>query len=294
MAEYSKKTVADLQEILKSRGLASSGKKADLIARLTEADKAAESKGKQNTLLHDFMACASRVSAQTTSHLIPSYSCAFTLTVVAEAEPEPQHEPAVEEPAPADPVEPTPEVPQDAGPSGNQADGQVAEQSGDADPAAATAEEKNFALNLAASDIDKEMEKRKARAERFKTGGQANADAELTETATADTDALKNLERAKRFGTGQTAIGMLDSALSSERERGPRGKKRTAGPVEESAVMDDPGLKQNFNRRGRHGRDKRRNGPPGAKPTGITKPAVANDKDRQAAEARKKRFASGS
>lgn len=46
MSEYSKKTVADLQEILKSRGLASSGKKADLIARLTEADKAAESEGK--------------------------------------------------------------------------------------------------------------------------------------------------------------------------------------------------------------------------------------------------------
>lgn len=141
------------------------------------------------------------------------------------------------------------------------------------------------------------MEKRKARAERFKTGGQANADAEVTETATADTDALKNLERAKRFGTGQTAIGMLDSALPSERERGPRGKKRNAGPVEESATLDDPGLKQNFNRRGRHGKDKRRNGPPGAKPTGVAKAApvaYTNEKDRQAAEARKKRFAAGS
>lgn len=45
MAEYSKKTVADLTEILKSRGLGTSGKKADLIARLTEADKAAETTG---------------------------------------------------------------------------------------------------------------------------------------------------------------------------------------------------------------------------------------------------------
>lgn len=201
----------------------------------------------------------------------------------------------MEEAAAAAPVEPTPQEPEQTNPSENQADGQVAEQSTGADAAAAAAEEKNFALNLAASDVDKEMEKRKARAERFKTGGQANADAELTETATADTDALKNLERAKRFGTGQTAIGMLDSALSTDRERGPRGKKRT-GPVEESAVMDDPGLKQNFNRKGRHGRDQRRKGPPGAKPTGITKaaPAVANEKDRQAAEARKKRFAAAS
>jgi len=45
MAEYSKKTVADLTEILKSRGLPASGKKADLIARLSEADKAAETTG---------------------------------------------------------------------------------------------------------------------------------------------------------------------------------------------------------------------------------------------------------
>ena len=45
MVDYGKKTVADLQEILKSRSLPSSGKKADLIARLQEADKAAESNG---------------------------------------------------------------------------------------------------------------------------------------------------------------------------------------------------------------------------------------------------------
>ena len=40
------KLAAELQEILKSRGLASSGKKADLIARLTESDQAAEVEGK--------------------------------------------------------------------------------------------------------------------------------------------------------------------------------------------------------------------------------------------------------
>lgn len=63
MAEYSKKTVAELQEILKSRGLASSGKKADLIARLAEADKAAESKGKQTPSSRFSEACASTSSA---------------------------------------------------------------------------------------------------------------------------------------------------------------------------------------------------------------------------------------
>jgi len=46
MPEYAKKTVAELTEILKGRSLPHSGKKAELIARLNEADKVAEaSKG---------------------------------------------------------------------------------------------------------------------------------------------------------------------------------------------------------------------------------------------------------
>src|SRR5687767_13789636 len=40
--EYSKKPHAELIEILKSRSLPHSGKKADLVARLQEADKAEE------------------------------------------------------------------------------------------------------------------------------------------------------------------------------------------------------------------------------------------------------------
>lgn len=143
---------------------------------------------------------------------------------------------------------------------------------------------KDYSIGIGASDVDNEMAKRKARAERFKIA-QPTADAEVTESATADADAQKHLERAKKFGTGSTAIGKLDEALSSER---PRGKDRSAG---ESNVLDDPGLKKNFGRRGRfNGRKKGGLG----KPTGVGKPsnsAYSNDKDRQAAEARKKRFA---
>jgi hypothetical protein len=42
MPDYQKKTVAELTEILKGRSLPHSGKKAELIARLNEADKAAK------------------------------------------------------------------------------------------------------------------------------------------------------------------------------------------------------------------------------------------------------------
>lgn len=177
-------------------------------------------------------------------------------------------------------------APEDA--QANQVDDQTAEPANE-ETAALSVEQKTFTLNLAASDVDQEMAKRKARAERFQTGGQANAEPEATETATADTDALKNLERAKRFGTGQTAIGKLDEALPSERERGFRGKKRGTGAVDENATLDDPGLKQNFKGKPRFAQ--RRRGGPG-KPTAVAKPSTFNnDKDRQAAEARKKRFA---
>ena len=44
MPEYGKKTVAELQEILKGRSLPHTGKKAELVARLNEADKTGEAK----------------------------------------------------------------------------------------------------------------------------------------------------------------------------------------------------------------------------------------------------------
>ena len=42
MTDYAKKTVKELQEILGTKGLPTSGKKAELVARLHESDKAAE------------------------------------------------------------------------------------------------------------------------------------------------------------------------------------------------------------------------------------------------------------
>lgn len=47
MVDYAKKTVVELQEILKARNLPHTGKKAELVARLTEADQEAEVNGKQ-------------------------------------------------------------------------------------------------------------------------------------------------------------------------------------------------------------------------------------------------------
>lgn len=55
MVDYAKKTVAELQEILKSRSLPHTGKKADLIARLNEADTAVDQAGMPQSLLQKSM-----------------------------------------------------------------------------------------------------------------------------------------------------------------------------------------------------------------------------------------------
>lgn len=44
MSDYSSQTVPQLKELLKAKGLATDGKKADLVQRLAEADQAAETK----------------------------------------------------------------------------------------------------------------------------------------------------------------------------------------------------------------------------------------------------------
>lgn len=45
MSEYSKKTVAELQSILRSHGITPTGKKADLVARLEEYDASNSKEG---------------------------------------------------------------------------------------------------------------------------------------------------------------------------------------------------------------------------------------------------------
>jgi len=75
------------------------------------------------------------------------------------------------------------------------------------------------------------MEKRKKRAERFGTAPSASETGAVG-TEQEDDEAMKALERAKRFGTGQTAMGKLDEALPLEREN-----KRRA----EASIMGDPG-----------------------------------------------------
>jgi SAP domain-containing ribonucleoprotein len=143
----------------------------------------------------------------------------------------------------------------------------------------------DYSMGLNQSSYDDELKKRKARAERF------GAPAEEV-----DAEAQKAAERAKRFGTDGAENGgveKLDKALPMERER--KGKRGREG----ESSLDDPGLKHGRGGKRRFQGKGGRNDRPGEKPTGVQKAAgkatgvFSSEKDRLAAEARKKKFATG-
>ena len=141
------------------------------------------------------------------------------------------------------------------------------------EPAAEEAKEpeKDYSQGLVDRTIDEEIEKRKARARKFGTA--------------EDTDDIKALERAKRFGTTDLP-GLLNKALSTERKRGRDGDEKDGGIRKRSRGPH----------RGRGGRDRR----PGRERTPVSGsgggggsggyPSWMNKEDRERADARKAKF----
>ncbi|MCJ1440543.1 MAG: hypothetical protein MMC23_001027 [Stictis urceolatum] len=287
-ADYSKRKNADLEDLLRSRSLPHTGKKAELVARLVESDASA-----------DLSASAPDAPTATAEDEIDWDEPAATSAPAAAAlaaggtgqVPNPEAVPnqlkgentsategkgsVVIQPGEGDSgastlgVQTSPvtgeakteaELATDADADANANANAQAEKD-----AAAEKEKFDFSANLEKSSLEAELAKRKARAARF---GIQDADAG---------EATRTLERAKRFGTaagGESAGGPagsevkgLDMALP-ERER-----KRGRGAVEQG---------------GREGkrRDSRRREGRGAG-------GGQRDKDRTASEARAKRFGAG-
>ena len=248
--DYSKKTVAELQELLKSRSLPHTGKKADLIARLQQNDTegasaapATESKAdNEDEITDDWTADA---DAATTD--------ARAAAMAAGGKGQPANPPAV------------PNQAVDTDPS-KTADLKVASPTKEkkkADGADGEKEEKevekvDFTSGIKETSIDEELAKREKRAARFGT------------TATTDEEANKAIERAKKFGTEPKVVKGLDQALpersrkrgrgegDGRRENGGRGKRTQLDPKAERARKD---------------------------------PGWMTNKDKEAAEKRKRRFA---
>jgi len=272
--DYSKKTNAELVEILKSRSLAHTGKKADLVARLQEDDEknaGAPAEAKTDAAAEDVIDWDDDAPTEAVKPATEAGAAAIA---------------AGGKGAVANPVA-VPNQKLDTDPAATEE--LKVESAGAADVVAQTegvtqeAEQKpavDYTRGLPATELEEELKKRKARAEKFGI---------VEDHETAVQEAEKQLARAKRFGTGGDAEGGptvgvqgLDQALPDERSR-KRGRNEQGG---------------RGGKRRDHGRNRNRNGPRdgvqkrtgGGNPAGRPKP-VMNEKDLAAMEARKKRFA---
>lgn len=296
MANYDSQKVPDLKALLTERGLPTTGKKSDLIERLTKDDeKKAEPTASAPAKIHpedeidwDDEEEASADAPKTTS--APSEKIESKTTV-----------PASE-----------PEVVAKAGGTGQPPNPQaVPNQKADIDPSATDdlsvkppTEEKDegadtkddakkeepavdFTKGVAASNLDEEIEKRRKRAARFGL------------TIPEDDPNLKLLERAKKFGASGPPKG-LDEALP-ERERRKRGrednedggrhKRRGGGRADGGRRSDNRQGRGNQDGGRRDNRDNRDNRREGGRSNGGG-PSWMSEGDRQRLQSRKDRFAS--
>ncbi|KAJ5173069.1 hypothetical protein N7492_005662 [Penicillium capsulatum] len=246
--DYSKKTNAELVEILKARSLPHTGKKADLVARLQQDDeKKAVAPADTKADAEDVIDWDDEVPADPT-----------TTKPAPEAADDKGAEPAAE-------------------PEQKASTGAPETKTETTKPAEAESKPAvDYTKGLPASELEEELKKRKARAEKFGI---------VEDEDTALKEAEKKLQRANRFGTAETSTSVgvkgLDEALSTEpsrkrarNEQGGRGGKR----------------RDNRNRNRHENRNQNRGGggDGGQKKTEQKK---WSDQDTQAMEARKKRFA---
>lgn len=267
MADYTKMKNTELEALLKERNLPHHGRKADMIARLQEADQADPSSAPKSEPAKPAPKPTAKPVESTAKPTAPAPSAT---TNNAQSEPNP----GVEKTTNASKTEQA------------EPDEATNEQSRDGEEAKPAT---SFSANLAETSLEEEIARRKKRAAKFGMSEQ-------------ESDAIKNLERQKRFGTGpkDTAEGVskLDEALS---EKGRRGAKRGR---DDSAAdsYDDPGLKRRrgaFRGRDRgRGRGRGRRGPPRGDNSesrgggGGGGASWMSEADRAAAEKRKAKFAS--
>ncbi|KAB8077212.1 putative SAP domain protein [Aspergillus leporis] len=287
--DYSKKTNAELVEILKSRSLPHTGKKAEMVARLQEDDnKAAPAAKTDNTedvidWEDDDVAAADVAAAKPSTEAGAAAIAAGGQGAVPNPVAVPNQE---QDTDPAATNDLTVESKGAAAPN-TQEGPEAATAAAPETTETAPAEVKpapNYSIGLSVTDMEEELKKRKARAEKFGITEDSKAAIE---------EAERKLERAKRFGAtpedAPTAnVSKLDEALSSEK---PRKRGRS----------DNDQGKRGGKRRDFGGRDKNRrrgqgrsqgNHPQGQNQRSNEKSTGSglSEKDRLALEARKKRF----
>lgn len=265
--DYAKKKNAELEDLLKARSLPHTGKKADLIARLQQYDTEQASKsnstitaGAEDEIDWEDDAAAAEptgAAAIAAGGLGQPANPTAVPNQVVDTDPSKTNDLTVDPPAPT-----------------TQDKTEAAASVEDAKSAEADKKKSLPSTGIKATTLDDELAKRQKRAARF--GIQESNE-----------DALKALERAKKFGTGdaedKVAVKGLDEALP---ERAARGQKRGRGG-DDGARRDGREKRSRVRGGGRNGRERSR-----TPKDGVKKAASGlSEKDKLAAEARKKRFA---
>ncbi|KAJ5616666.1 hypothetical protein N7537_001780 [Penicillium hordei] len=294
--DYSKKTNAELVEILKTRSLPHTGKKADMVSRLQEDDETKPS---------DSSAPAPTAAKTDAPEDVIDWDDEPTETII---------EPSTEAGAAAiaaggqgavsNPVA-VPNQQLDENPATTEdlkveATGAVAEPTTQPETATEQKPAVDYTRGLPQTDLEAELAKRKARAQKFGI---------VEDDDTALKEATKQLERAKRFGTGAEAentpaagVSRLDQALPDERSRKRRNEGRNDNRNDQGGrggKRRDTGAGRNRNRQRGDGNRNRDRGDGNKTNAGVKKPNAGgntaqkswSEKDHAAMEARKKRFA---
>lgn len=249
MADYAKKKNDELQALCKERGLAHTGKKADLVKRLEDHDAQGGSAAKPTEDEIDWDdEPATETAKAATSEPASNAVAAGGIGEVANPLAVP-NQTQIEDPTQANDLTVIP-------PAAN----------GDKAVEKEALPEKDFTSGIAERTIDDEIEKRKARARRF--------------GMPEDSDDIKALERAKRFGNFDV-LKSLNAEMTVEGRK--RGREGGEGGIRKAG--------RGGRRQGSQRREKGRASP--APGSGVQKAGTnwMSDADRAAMEKRKARFA---
>jgi SAP domain-containing ribonucleoprotein len=218
MVEYGKMKNAELEALLKSRGLTPGGKKAEMVEKLTKDDEKKAQEGKST-------AAPAKASASHPEDEIDwddDEETTAASTKVAEAaptEPSTAPAPAVEKAGGEGVVDNPQAVPNQVADVDPSTTADLSVKNPDEEKTEEKVEEKteekkepppNYARGLAASSIDEEIEKRKRRAAKFGLNIE-------------DDEGLKKLERAKKFGETGPPKGLDEALPERQRKRGREG-----------------------------------------------------------------------
>lgn len=293
--DYSKKTNAELVEILKSRSLPHTGKKAEMVARLQEDDNksqsaapAAKADNAEDVIdwEDDDVPAAEKPSTEAGAAAIAAGGQGAVANPTAVPNQQQDTDPATTDDLKVESQGATASDAQEGQKTATAEAPETAE--------TAQAEKKpapNYSIGLSVTDMEEELKKRKARAEKFGITEDSKAAIE---------EAERKLERAKRFGaapeeeTVTAGVSKLDQALPTEkarkRGRGENDQGRRGGKRRDFGGRNkNQNQNQNQNQNRRRGQGNRNQGQ-NQRGNETSTSSGLSEKDKLALEARKKRF----